>query len=119
MKRFARNMSLAVAAVVICGLCLPAAVAQAAPNTVKVTQNAAAVGRYEIYELTMENGTHYENPWEDPAITAVFTSPTGRTYTVGGFLYDAKNQTNTWKSALCPAGSRGVDLVAELRQHPG
>ena len=69
----------------------------ATPN-VSVSANAASVGRYDIYELTMTEPGSYANPWEDVTITAVFTAPSGKTYTVGGFYYD----TNTWKLRFAP-----------------
>jgi hypothetical protein len=71
----------------------------AAPPVVTVTQNTAALGRYDIYELTMTNVTTYANPWEDPVISAVFTAPSGVTNTVGGFYF----ATNTWKLRFAPA----------------
>src|ERR1700733_6662107 len=72
--------------------------AMAAPPVVTVSQNAASVGRYDVYELTMKNLATYANPWEDPVITAVFTAPSGTTNVVGGFYF----QTNTWKLRFAP-----------------
>jgi hypothetical protein len=70
---------------------------------VTTTQNASSVGRYDIYELTMTNNTSYSNPYDGIIITAVFTAPSAKTYTVGGFYYAA----NTWKLRFAPmeAGS--------------
>ena len=65
----------------------------AAAPAVGVAQNASSVGRYDLYELTLTNSDSYSNPWEDVAITAVFTAPSARKYTVGGFYFD----TGTWK----------------------
>lgn len=61
--------------------------------SVSVSENSRSVERYDIYELTMSHSGSYSNPWEDVVITAAFTSPSGVTYTTGGFYYD----TNTWK----------------------
>lgn len=72
--------------------------AAAEPPSVTVTQNAAVVGSYNIYELTMTNIASYANPWEDPAISAVFTAPSGSNYTVGGFYF----ATNAWKLRFAP-----------------
>jgi hypothetical protein len=70
----------------------------AAPAAVSVTPNAASVPRYDVYELTLADATAYANPWEDVVITAVFTSPSARTYAVGGFHYD----TGIWKLRFAP-----------------
>ncbi|MBC8094506.1 MAG: DUF5060 domain-containing protein, partial [Akkermansiaceae bacterium] len=72
--------------------------ALAAPPVVSVSPNATTIPRYDIYELTMAHTGAYANPWEDVAITAVFTSPSAQTYPVGGFYYD----TNTWKLRFAP-----------------
>ncbi|HTB83548.1 MAG TPA: Calx-beta domain-containing protein [Candidatus Sulfotelmatobacter sp.] len=76
-------------------ICLAAV---AAPPAVTFTQNASTLGRYDVYELTMTNPATYANPWEDPAITAVFTGPSGTTNTAGGFYF----ATNTWKLRFAP-----------------
>ena len=49
----------------------------AAQPVVTVTQNSAQVGSYDVFELTMTNLAAYANPCEDPAVTAVFTAPSG------------------------------------------
>ena len=72
--------------------------AGAAPPAVTVSANADTIPRYDIYELTMTNAGNYANPWEDVVITAIFNSPSAKTYTVGGFYYD----TNTWKLRFAP-----------------
>lgn len=72
--------------------------AWASPPVVTVAQNAASLGRYDIYELSLTNFALYANPWEDPTITAVFTAPSGTNYTVGGFYC----VTNLWKVRFAP-----------------
>ena len=62
------------------------------------TTSGGSLGRYDIYELTMTESGSYANPWEDVTITAVFTSPSAKSYTVGGFYYD----TATWKLRFAP-----------------
>jgi len=66
--------------------------------SVSVSENSRSIGRYHIYELTMSHSGTYSNLWEDVVITAVFTSPSNSTYTVGGFYYD----TETWKLRFAP-----------------
>lgn len=78
-------------------LILPCCIAAAAP-AVTTTPNAACVGRYDIYELTMTCEGAVSNPWEDVMIAAVFTAPSGKTYNVGGFYDDTK----TWKLRFAP-----------------
>ena len=72
--------------------------ASGASPTVSVSANLPSIGRYDIYELTMIEAGSYTNPWEDVTTTAVFTAPSGKTYTVGGFYYD----TGTWKLRFAP-----------------
>jgi PKD repeat protein len=70
----------------------------AATPVVTVSDNGPVIGRYDIYEQTMINTDSYANPWEDPTITAVFTAPSSKVYTVGGFYYDV----STWKLRFAP-----------------
>ena len=73
--------------------------ALAAPPFLTVTTNSSVIGRYDVYELTMSNSlASYANPWDDPVISAAFTSPSGVTNTVGGFY----SYTNTWKVRFAP-----------------
>lgn len=74
---------------------LPAA---AAAPVVTVTQSAASIPRYEVYEVIMTHTTTYTYPNDDVTITNVFTAPSGKTFTIGGFYYD----TNTWKTRFAP-----------------
>ena len=72
--------------------------AQATLTAFILTPNTNAIPRYDLHELTMTEGGSYANPWEDVAITAVFTSPSSNAHTVGGFYYD----TGTWKLRFAP-----------------
>ena len=65
---------------------------------VTLTTSGSSVGRYDVYEITMQHVGTYANPWEDIGISAAFKSPSGKTYTVGGFYYD----TNIWKLRFAP-----------------
>jgi hypothetical protein len=59
-----------------------------------------AVGRYTVLELTLpcaEAGL--ANVWQDATASAVFTSPSGRSISVGGFYY----ATDTWKIRFAPS----------------
>ena len=71
--------------------------AQSGPE-ITLGANTEVVAAYDIYELTMANPATYGNPWDDPAISAVFTSPTHTTNTVHGFYYAA----HTWKLRFAP-----------------
>ena len=79
-------------------LCLFAAQSPAhAALTVTVSDNGKNIGRYDIYEITMEHPDTYGNPWQDVTISVAFTSG-ARTFAVGGFYYDA----GTWKARFAP-----------------
>ena len=76
-----------------------APLAFATPTVSSVTANANSISRYDVYEVSMTaNSAGYTDPWDDINITAVFTSPTNKTFTVHGFYYD----TNTWKLRFAP-----------------
>lgn len=70
----------------------------AAPPSVILDAAPASTGHYEIFELTMHEAGSYTNPWEDIAIAAAFTAPSGAVYNVGGFYYD----TGVWKLRFAP-----------------
>ncbi len=72
--------------------------AHAQAPAIGVSQNTGSVGKYDVYELAISHQGSYQNPWEDPSITASFQSPSGSVYTIGGFYYD----TNTWKVRFAP-----------------
>ncbi|HQT92746.1 MAG TPA: DUF5060 domain-containing protein, partial [Candidatus Kryptobacter bacterium] len=64
-----------------------------------VMQQPSATGRqWEVYELTFNDSTSYPNPFWDVTIYTDFISPTGVTYKVRGFYYDAV----TWKTRFAP-----------------
>jgi hypothetical protein len=62
-------------------------------------QPPASVGRYDVYEITMNDQTVYSNPWSDVVITVIFTAPSAKKYTVGGFSYDG---SHVWKARFAP-----------------
>jgi hypothetical protein len=70
----------------------------AASPAVTATENANAIGKYKLYEVTLAHTGTYSNPWENVNITAKFTAPTGRIDTISGFYYDV----NTWKVRFAP-----------------
>ena len=65
---------------------------------VTVTQSTATIPQYEVYELSMAHSTTYTYPNDDVTITNVFTAPSGKTFTIGGFYYD----TSIWKTRFAP-----------------
>lgn len=92
--------------ILACAFVLVPLSASAQTPVVNVTQNAATISQYDIYELTMVNTTTatYAHPFDDVTITVVFTSPTGKTYSVGGFGYnfDTTNKIYTYKLRFAP-----------------
>ena len=71
--------------------------AQTTP-VVTTTTSTASLPQYEIYTITMVNNVTYAYPDEDVTITAVFTAPSGKTWTIGGFNYD----TYIWEVRFAP-----------------
>ncbi len=54
--------------------------------------------QWEVYELTFQDSTSYQNPFWDVTIYAVFTSPGGTAYRIRGFYYDAY----AWEARFAP-----------------
>ena len=51
------------------------------------TQNASAVPRYEVFEITFRHENSYANPFFDVTIDVAFTSPLQKQVRIGGFHY--------------------------------
>lgn len=85
----------------------PSAVTE--PAAVILTQNAATVPLYEVFELTFAQDHHYENPFFDVTIAVELISPGGRNISIGGFYYgpaesaEGSPGTETWKARFAPA----------------
>ncbi len=93
----------------------------ATPNINSITDNSP-VGKYEKFEITFDLGNVYTNPY-DPSqidVTVNFTSPSGVTFSVKGFIYqgyersgDINSQVLTpqggpvWKARFAP-GETGI-----------
>jgi hypothetical protein len=77
------------------------AVASAADNPqVSATSTGSTVPRYGVIERTFSwRSTSYSNPWEQVRLTMELTSPSGRSYQIGGF-YDAPNR---WATRFSPS----------------
>jgi len=58
----------------------------------------AAVGKWEVFELTLTANSTYTNPYTDVTLTATFTSPTNNTIVMPGF-WDGEQ---TWKVRMAP-----------------
>lgn len=75
------------------------------PLAIKVESvNSETVGLYEIFEMVVDLlGAQHENPF-DPAevdMSAAFTSPTGKVWTIHGFYDDFENRSQ-WKIRFSP-----------------
>jgi len=82
-----RLLACSVLAAAMTAAAVPAAPAPAAGLDVAVTQNTRTVPRWDVFEITFRHGRPYANPFWDVAVEVVFTSPSGRKVTVGGFHY--------------------------------
>jgi len=70
-----------------------------------VTQNTDSIGRFDVYELTIQHPMSYPNNWEDVIVSTVFSGP--QTMNISGFFYT----TNVWKVRFAPpeTGKNGGD----------
>lgn len=84
---------------------LPAGGLSAAQQSfsVKCTQNTNLIQAFEVFELTFQHEGQYANPFFDVNIDVVFTSPAGKTYTVGGFHYGSLEKPRI-EAAASPDG---------------
>ncbi|MCK5553695.1 MAG: DUF4038 domain-containing protein, partial [Deltaproteobacteria bacterium] len=58
----------------------------------------AAVGKWEVFELTLTTTNSYSNEYTDVMLTATFTSPTNNTIVLPGFW----DGGDTWKVRMAP-----------------
>jgi hypothetical protein len=58
----------------------------------------AAVGKWEVFELTLSTTNSYGNPYAEVTLTATFTSPTSKTIQMPGFWDGGQ----TWKVRMAP-----------------
>jgi len=95
-----RSVRRCVALIVLAAACL-----SAAPTITQVTPNATSVGKYALLELTVSLTATYTNAYDptEVALSAVFTAPSGKTWTINGFYNGsqwkvrfAANETGTW-----------------------
>lgn len=64
-----------------------------------ISENAEVVGRFDVYELTIEHDDFaYLNPWEEVEVQVKFTSENGELTIINGFYYD----DNHWKVRFSP-----------------
>jgi hypothetical protein len=69
-------------------------------NPITAAINSGTVPRYQVAEVTIgHDSTVYSNVWEGPNVNVTFTSPSGKSFVVGGFFYSA----NTWKARFAPS----------------
>ena len=79
----------------------------------KSPSTSVDVGRFDVFELTLTHADPgYANPFWDIEVLAVFTSPGGVEFEVGGFYYD----DDTWKLRFSPnvEGTWTYDLLMRL-----
>ncbi|MFH1239253.1 MAG: DUF5060 domain-containing protein [bacterium] len=111
MKRFFVSLSciFILSGILVCNLSSTAVSADIFAQNKKLavhseTVNTVTVGRYELFEITMDISATYQNPF-DPAqidVTAYFTTPSGLSITMPGFF------TQDYAS---PATDSGRDLI--------
>ncbi len=73
--------------------------------------NAQAVPKYGIFEVTLRSEREFDNPFWDAQAAAVFTSPSGKTHRVEGF-YDGGNE---WRVRFVPGEQGRWSYAATLK----
>ena len=101
---------MAAALVLVLGASLARA-AEAGP-AVTATPHARVVARWDVFEIDFRHEGTYHNPFFDVEIEVVFTSPTGKAVSVGGFHYGSTEKTEVRRTPL-PAGHHGERVQAE------
>ncbi|MBI3538093.1 MAG: DUF5060 domain-containing protein, partial [Chloroflexi bacterium] len=78
----------------------PTTESRAATNTIpSPAPSGSSIARYGIFEQTFNwNSASYSNPWEQVQVTVALTSPSNKSYTIGGFYY----APNTWRARFSP-----------------
>ena len=107
-----------VASLVLLSLSLSLAAAEPAQTpapvalAVRQSLNSTTIPPYEVLELTLQNEQAYANPFLDVAIAVTFTSPKGKTVTVGGFHYGCADKPEIRVGSRGPGGNaRDVQYV--------
>jgi hypothetical protein len=90
------------------------------PLAVSAAQNAPAVPRYDVFELTLAHDGNYANPFFDAGVAVDFIAPSGKVWHIGGFHYGstdkpqitrtdektppayALTKANLWKARFAP-----------------
>jgi len=83
---------------------LPPMTARGKPAILSATPNSRKVPRFGKFELTIELSASYDNPFDPEQIdlTARFTSPSGRKFTVAGFFYQPYKNRNAGDDEKTP-----------------
>lgn len=82
-------------------------------NPIGLSENSGTIPPYQVFEIAISCDRTYPNPFTDAACEAVFTSPSGEAFNVGGFFYgpsdratpgkvQAEGKANIWKIRFAP-----------------
>ncbi len=75
------------------------------PATINsIAASSEKVGRYGLFELTVDLSAEYENPF-DPSqvdLSGIFKSPSSKEIKVPGFLYSSSGKRPVWKIRFSP-----------------
>lgn len=100
----------------------------------KVSKNAPAVKQFDKFELTIDLGAEYKNPFDpdDISLQAVFTPPSGKLTVIDGFYYQfystrisnkaeriEKQGSPTWKVRFTPTEPGVYKYSLTLRDSQG
>jgi hypothetical protein len=79
----------------LCLLALPFGLLSCATSPGRTSQG---IPQYDLFEVALNSSVTYANPFKDVAVTATFTSPSGRQRVAHGF-YDGGN---IWRARIAP-----------------
>ncbi len=97
-----------------------------APKLVSVTAEDSAVEKFAKFESSVKFTGTYQNPFDpdDIRLDAIVTSPTGKQFTVPGYLHSqpdhwkirfAPNETGTWTYVIKVTNPKGSDESREYK----
>jgi hypothetical protein len=92
----------------------------ASPVIRSARPNAASVGLYEKFELTLDLEATYDNPFDPDQVDpwAEFTSPAGKVQKIWGF-YNPSQKANSWMVRFTPTEKGTWQYVAKVKDKNG
>ncbi|MFC2077168.1 DUF5060 domain-containing protein [candidate division KSB1 bacterium] len=103
-----------IAVIVLSALVITNPAVSAASLKVIQTQNSGTVPLYEVFEITFEHHQTYDDPFQDVTIDVLFTSPSGKSFRVGGFHYGSADPPVISKRQVTTPRGQRQEVVYEF-----